>query len=35
MLVLHLDDLGSKPMVGNYFFFLFFFACHDFVTVVL
>ena len=25
-LVLHLCDPGSKPMVGSYFFFLFFFC---------
>ena len=37
VLVLHLCDSGSNPMVGSFFFFFFgfffcFFACHEFVT---
>ena len=41
VLVLHLCDPGSNPMIGSYFFFFsfffffffFFFACHQFVTI--
>ena len=38
VLDLHLCDSGSNPTFGSFFFFvinLFFFACHEFVTLVL